>query len=290
MDWNSSMQLVGRTAHVWNSCTHTSANSFLGIFLLTGALCVGPVSAANIASHRGAYELTLQTTSADSDVASVSGGMTFEWIDKCDAWEVKESYLMRVLKQTSSEVNFVAEYFGWESKDGLRYRFQTKRREAGQVKVIRGNAWLTEVGGPGIAEFEEPSIETFVLPAGTVFPTGHTLILIDKAARDERFDQRLLFDGSEVEGPIPVSTVLLKAQRAAPSAAKNFSRPSLLLDSVWPMTVAFFESAESDASAKFQLQMVMQANGVATSIVLDYGDFKVDGKLTRLEPVPEAGC
>ena len=140
VDWNSSMQLVGRTAHVWNSCTHTSANSFLGIFLLTGALCVGPVSAANIASHRGAYELTLQTTSADSDVASVSGGMTFEWIDKCDAWEVKESYLMRVLKQTSSEVNFVAEYFGWESKDGLRYRFQTKRREAGQVKVIRGNA------------------------------------------------------------------------------------------------------------------------------------------------------
>ena len=157
VDWNSSMQLVGRTAHVWNSCTHTSANSFLGIFLLTGALCVGPVSAANIASHRGAYELTLQTTSADSDVASVSGGMTFEWIDKCDAWEVKESYLMRVLKQTSSEVNFVAEYFGWESKDGLRYRFQTKRREAGQVKVIRGNAWLTEVGGPGIAEFEERS-------------------------------------------------------------------------------------------------------------------------------------
>ena len=123
-----------------------------------------------------------------------------------------------------------------------------------------------------------------------MFPTGHTLILIDKAARDERFDQRLLFDGSEVEGPIPVSTVLLKAQRAAPSAAKNVSRPSLLLDSVWPMTVAFFESAESDASAKFELQMVMQANGVATSIVLDYGDFKVDGKLTRLEPVPEAGC
>lgn len=292
MDWIYSMHLVGRIPHVWRRCGRSFATSPLGIFFLIGVFCVGPVSAANIASHRGAYELTLQSTSADSDVASVSGGMTFEWIDKCDAWEVKESYLMRVLRQTSSEVDFVAEYVGWESKDGLRYRFQTKRREAGQIVVIRGNAWLTEVGGPGIAEFEEPSKETFVLPAGTVFPTGHTLILIDKAARDERFDQRLLFDGSEVEGPIHVSAVLLKAHEAKPSAAIAIddSRPSLLMDLVWPMTVAFFGSAESDATAKFELQMVMQANGVATSIILDYGDFKVDGKLTRLEPVPEAGC
>lgn len=284
------MRLVERVAPAWNRCTRSSVNSFFGVVLLTNAVCFGSVSATNIASHRGAYELTLQTTSADSDVASVSGGMTFEWIEKCDAWEVKESYLMRVLKQTSSEVNFVAEYAGWESKDGLRYRFQIKRREAGQTKIIRGNAWLTEVGGPGIAEFEEPSIETFVLPAGTVFPTGHTLILMDKAARDERFDQHLLFDGSEVEAAIPVSAVLLKAQRATPSAVESDSKPSLLMDSVWPMTVAFFDSVESDASAKFELQMTMQANGVATSVVLDYGDFKVDGKLTRLEAVPEAGC
>jgi hypothetical protein len=290
--WIYSMRLVCHIGHAWRHCVRSSGTTLLGTLFLIGVLCVGPVSAANIASHRGAYELTLQTTSADSDVASVSGGMKFEWTDKCDAWEVKESYLMRVLRQTSSEVDFVAEYVGWESKDGLRYRFQTKRREAGQIVVVRGNAWLTEVGGPGIAEFEEPRKETFVLPAGTVFPTGHTLILIDKAAREERFDQSLFFDGSEVEGPIPVSAVLLKAQAANPSAviAKDDSWPSLLLDLVWPMTVAFFESAESDASAQFELQMVMQANGVATSIVLDYGDFKVDGKLTRLEPVQEAGC
>ena len=286
------MDLMRGRSRIWNWLRRSSVDLFLGLFFLIGAVITGPAAAANIASHRGAYDLSLKVSSADSDVTSVSGAMTFEWIDRCDAWEVEESYLMRVLKHSSPEVEFVAEYVGWEAKDGLRYKFRIKRRESGQIKVIRGIAWLTKVGGPGIAEFEKPTSETFVLSAGTVFPTQHTLILMNKATQKERFDQRLLFDGSEVEGSIPVSAVLLPARNAHLSAVLSggANRSPLLLDSIWPMTVAFFDPAASDESAKFELQMAMQANGVATSIVLDYGDFKVDGKLVWLEPVADAGC
>ncbi len=56
------------------------------------------------------------------------------------------------------------------------------------------------------------------------------------------------------------------------------------------MTVAFFDPEESDAPAPFELQMELQTNGVATSVVLDYGEFKVDGILARLKALPDPGC
>ena len=277
---------------LWNRATDCTTGWLFVIAVLASAVAERALAAASVVPHRAAYELSLKTTSGDSEVVSVSGGMTFEWADKCDAWEVRESYLMRVLNNRSHEVELAGDYLGWESKDGLRYQFEIKRREFGESKVLRGSAWLTEVGGPGIAEFEEPERDTFVLPSDTVFPTQHTLLLIDAAQRGERFDRRMLFDGSEFEGAIPVSSVLLDARpaRRPPALSKQITRTPLFLDAMWPMTIAFFDPAESDAPASFELQLEMQANGVATSVVLDYGDFKVDAKLARLEALPATDC
>ncbi len=279
-------------SNFWKPTTLSSIGSVLLVVMLASLLAVKSAAAASVAPHRAAYDLSLKTASGDSDIVSVSGGMTFEWADKCDAWEVRESYLMRVLNNRSREVKFAADYVGWESKDGLRYKFEIKRREFGESKVIRGSAWLTGIGGAGIAEFKEPERDTFVLPPGTVFPTQHTLLLLDTARRVERFDQRMLFDGSEFEGAVPVSSVLLDPRSAelSPDLSKEAARSPLLLESMWPMTIAFFDAEESDAPAHFELQMEIQANGVATSVVLDYGEFQVDGVLARLEALADPGC
>ncbi|MAG98516.1 MAG: hypothetical protein CMM08_17735, partial [Rhodospirillaceae bacterium] len=61
-----------------------------------------------------------------------------------------------------------------------------------------------------------------------------------------------------------------------------------------PSTVArcydFREPGDYLGNVGYEVDFRMFANGVADHLVLDYGDFAVAGRLSRLEPLTEPGC
>jgi len=248
--------------------------------------------AVQIATHRAFYSLSMAAASSDSGISDVGGAMTFEWADSCDGWTVEQRYVMRFLRTDGSEVEVATTYVTWESKDGLKYRFNVKRTTNGtETELVKGTASLDAKGGPGMARFEQPAEDNIALSAGTIFPTEHSIVLIEEAQAGTRFDRHVVFDGSEAEGAAPVTTVILP-QRDAP-LSDAMAEP-LGPHPVWPMQLAFYApegtAGPGEELPDFELSMDIQANGIVTGLTLGFNGFKVKGTLERVEAVPAPAC
>jgi hypothetical protein len=247
---------------------------------------------ANILPHRAGYELTLRSVRSGSGIIDVTGLLSYDWTDTCDGWIVEQRYVLQVVRGDGPVVEISASYANWESKDGLRYRFNVKRgqgaEENGESSAdVQGEAKLTGKGKVGTARFEKPEEQEIKLPAGTLFPTEHTLVLIDKAKAGVKFDRHPVFDGAELEGP-SMMTAFLLPQRAAPPGGK----PSMLTASqpVWPVNIAVFSDGEKAETPSFEMTIYLQENGVVPELIMDYGDFSVLGRMKIFEKLPKAEC
>jgi hypothetical protein len=267
-----------------------TATAFAAILLT--ALSASVAQAVELAAHRAFYRLTLASASNESNMAGVEGAISFEIKDACDAWIVEQNYALRFQLANGGDIDNVDKYVSWESKDGLEYRFNVTRVTNGrESEQVGGRAELESSGGPGMATFDQPSKDRIALSRGTVFPTEHTVILLEKAERGERFDRHLLFDGSKVEAAAPVTTIVLGQREAK---GEPVIKAPLGPDPIWPMQLAFFaaegEAQQGEELPDFEMTMNIQPNGVVTSLVLDFGDFTVNGILEKIEELPASGC
>lgn len=213
--------------------------------------------------------------------------MTFEWADACDGWATEQRYLLKLVNADEPERILKTSFVTWESKDGLRYRFNVKRTRTGApAEVVRGEAVLN-ADGSGIAEFDQPEKTKINLPAGTKFLTSHILALMKTAEAGGRFQPHLLFDGGTLEGSQSVTALLFPPRASRPNAVL----PTILANpTVWPMFLAYFKISDKTGEPDFEMSMDMQPNGVVPRMVLDYGDFKLDGVLDKIEPLAAPHC
>src|SRR6202167_4024210 len=168
-------------------------------------------AAAEINAHRALYTMSLGTSRTDSGVTGAQGEMGYQWGETCDGWTVEQRYKLTLSYAESQDVDIVSNFVTWESKDGLRYRFNQKETRNGTVdEEIRGSAQLDGPGKGGTITFEKPQAQTMKLPAGALFPSAHTILLLQKAAAGENFISRQVFDGATVEGAVLVSAVIGK--------------------------------------------------------------------------------
>ncbi len=58
----------------------------------------------------------------------------------------------------------------------------------------------------------------------------------------------------------------------------------------WPVTVSYFPDDKGEALPDYQVSFDLYANGVATGLVLDYGDFSLAGTLSGLEFLEMPAC
>src|SRR5580693_5577409 len=169
-----------------------------------------PAEAAEIAPHRALYTMSLGNARNDSGVVEARGTMDYEWGETCDeGWTIEQRYRLKMRYAETSDVDIVSSFVTWESKDGLRYRFNQKETRNGTVdQEIRGQAQLDGPGKGGTISFEKPQTQTMKLPPGALFPSAHTILLIERAQAGDNFVSRQVFDGATVEGAVLVSAVI----------------------------------------------------------------------------------
>jgi hypothetical protein len=130
--------------------------------------------------------MSLGRASSDSGVTGASGTMAYQWGETCDGWPVEQRYRLKMGYAESSDVNIASNFVTWEAKDGLTYRFNQKEtRNGADQDEIKGVAKLEGVDKGGTVEFEQPAGKSFELPPGALFPSTHTIMLIDKAKAGE---------------------------------------------------------------------------------------------------------
>lgn len=258
-----------------------------GVALALGA-AVSPAPAAEIASHRASYTLSLGSARTNSGVAAIEGAMFIEWQEVCDGWTISQRMRFQLLDTDGEKIDNDISFSSWEARDGLSYRFTLRSSRDGEVtETLRGRATLAGPGKGGKALFTEPEGLELELPAGTLFPTEHTLILIRAAQAGEKLIARLVFDGATADGALEVNAILGARQEPG----RNGPRISAELDRAgWRTRMAFFKAEEKTGAPEYETSLVLQENGVGRDYTFEYPEFAIKSKLDLLEPLAKPRC
>lgn len=269
-----------------------------GLALLAALIiAAAPAWAANIAidPHEALYTLTLESAKSASGVVGANGAMFYKWGETCDGWTLEQRFHLRISYAEEDATEISSTVVTYESKDGLRYRFNERRMRNGELDAeIRGEAHLDGPGKGGVAEFTKPEAATLTLKPGVLFPTAHTMALIAAAQAHQQFISRYVFDGSDVENAGQVSAFIGGAfPPPGPKAAKPLNAP-ILQHTSWPIRLAFFPASDSDAADQaepdYELSMRLLDNGVTQDMKLDYSDYVIDATLSDIKKLPRPGC
>jgi EipB-like len=271
----------------------------LGPALVLVATLVPWAGAADIDPHRALYSLTLGSARAGSGVLGATGAMYYEWGETCDGWTVEQRFRLRIAYAEAGGGDLSSTLVTWESKDGLRYRFNERRMRGHELdEELHGEAHLDGPGKGGTAEFTKPEAKTMKLAPGVIFPTAHTLLLIDRAKAGDQFLARKVFDGSTVANATQITAVIgheLKpglggGAAAALAPASEAAKSPLLQHPGWRVRLAFFPPDSAAETPDYELGMRLLANGVSQDMELDYGDYVIDAVLNEIEPLPKPAC
>lgn len=266
--------------------------------LVLVAVCGAPAPASalalEIAPHRAVYEMVLASLRSGASVVDVRGRMTFEWADVCDGWTIEQRFQLSFFYAGGDKVDMVTGYTTWEAKDGRSYRFNVRKLVNGAVdEELRGEAELAGTGG--VARYVRPEAVERKLPAGTMFPTAHTIAMLQAASSGEKVFGRTVFDGSDAEGITDINAAVGLRIPAGTGETGTGHAPvpgagSLLEGPAWPFRLAFFVPDEETIAPEYEMGLELQENGVARSMLIDYDDFSVFAKLNEIEALPRPKC
>src|SRR5690606_13171709 len=113
-------------------------------------------------------------------------------------------------------------------------------------------------------------------------PIAHMKKLIESAQSGEISVSQQVFDGSFYGNPVQINTFIGKK--------KGTCSRSLNDEPVWPMNLAIYAMPSVLATPNFEITQAIASNGVMCSYVIDFGDYKVQGILEKLEYLPESPC
>ena len=243
--------------------------------------------------HRAIYTMALSSVKNGSNVVDVSGRMMFEWTDVCDGWAIQQHLKLHFSYGENIESDVTSTQLSWEAKDASAYTFNMKRTTDGKdTESYRGRAAMKPTAGH--ATYTLPAPKNIDLPATTLFPSAHTLMILQKAMAGERFFSRRVFDGTDEDGSNDVSVFIDTPQAHAidmmPNATPALRQQTLLNQPVWPVRMAFFKLTSETGEPDYEMDMNLLANGIVQSMKIDYGDFSVTGTLNALEPLPAPHC
>lgn len=270
-------------------------NLSLGL-LLTGtgaaAMAAPPAAPVRIVPHRAVYQMNLAQNRQASQVVNAEGTMTFSWGDACDGWTNEQKLQMKYYYAQGQMLESTISNASWEAKDGSRYDFTARNTSSTSgSELFRGAATLDQHGGR--VSYNMPKDRQMVLKAGTMFPNRHTAAIIYHAQRGDKMPNTVVFDGGDEDGQSEISIFIGNpsgpdlAQWADPALQRN----SMLQGPSWPVRMAFYPLKDNDAGTPdYEMTMDLLPNGIARSVLVDYGDFSVRGVLTAIETLPGSGC
>jgi EipB-like len=272
------------------------------IAALTALLTIAPLTvwAANapaqapdttgsqLLAHHALYNLVFNPKAthkeqSGSEVVGARGTMGYEMIDACDGWAVRQKLQMTLNNSDGTTVTMTSDYTTWESKDGLRFRFHmTQMTDDKVTSQTDGDASLVATGGSGEAHYVRPQEQTKALPAGTYFPTMHTVAILAAARAGKKFLAVPLFDGTDESGPEDSSIAIVDWKQ--PFQTRY---PALTPLPSARVRLAFFDRTPDTTTPTYQVGLRYWENGVADDMQMDFGDFVMDAKMTEFSALPK---
>jgi hypothetical protein len=259
---------------------------------LAAALVVGLVSAAPAAAglvpHRAIYSVKLGPMRANAGFVDARGAAKIVLEKTCDGWITTQEMTMDMGTAAGATVKQDIRSAGWESLDGKSYRFAVRNVTGRQVEGFKGEARLGAAGKPGKATFKVPPGKTMALPEGTLFPTGHTAWLIERALAGDRQAPRIVFDGTDGQGARKVIAFIGRRVESGRHGKKGLG--ALVRHPGWNIRMAFYPLDSRAAAPEYEIEVLQLDNGVVPRVVLDYPQLTVVMTMEKIEAIPAPRC
>lgn len=263
----------------------------LALVAFAGVPFAGIAEAAPVADllpHRATYDIRLKDSRWGSGISTLSGKLVVEFNNTCDGYTLNQRF---VTQMGDAEGNLTVSDLwltSWESADGKAFRFNLKNEVNGTVvESFQGRA------RGGLVSYEGNDTKDVALPNDAIFPTEHAVDLIEAALAGDTFVQRTIFDGSG-EGEIYKSYATIGREQPQEKRATSLDgvEGATGIDArhVWPVTISYFPVSSEETLPEYEVSFLMYENGVSSHMVLDYGEFSVTGKLSKIEPLPKPDC
>ncbi len=261
-----------------------SFGSFGAALIVLTGMSPEIAGSAELLSHRAIHDLKMTRAETQSGISNVEGRVVLEWQKVCEGFTLEQRMVLETQLVEGPVRVSDFHYSTWESADGLKFRFSMRYEIDGSViDEVVGQAQLEEPGGVGKAVFSKPDGATLDLPKGTIFPSEHTLRVIQAARAGKTMHRNVLFDGSLSDGLFNV--VSLIGRLTSESGTERPVRAAIGEHKSWPIRLAFFKYGPEDTLPDYEMSVRLYDNGVSGDLLLDYKEFALKGSLIRVEPI-----
>jgi hypothetical protein len=182
----------------------------------------------------------------------------------------------------------------WEQGNGRTFRFQSSQFVNEKPTDVTTGRAVREPPNEAIrVKLSQPARAELKLTGPVLFPTQHSLALIEKARGGQTLFQARIYDGSEKGQKVYDTTAIIGrvvppgADRSLEPVAKDKGLGEL---ASWPVSIGYFEEQGGDLTPSYQIDFRLYDNGVSRELLIDYGNFSVHGTLTSLEYLNTPEC
>jgi hypothetical protein len=276
------------------------------ILVLLGALLLGGASAGHaqalaakepnrLVAHRAVYEMTLKDAHSASGITGIDGRMVFEFTGSaCDGYSLNMRMVTH-MTDSQGQTNLTdLRSSTWEQGDGQKFRFQSAQYLNDKLgDVTMGRAVRERPNDAVKVKLSQPAHAELNLSGQVLFPTQHSLALIDAASTGAVLFQARIYDGSEKGQKVYETTTFIgrKVQPGADAELEAVAKEKGLGElASWPVSIGYFEPKEGDLTPSYQIDFRLYENGVSRKLLIDYGDFSIHGTLTGLEFLKSVEC
>lgn len=262
----------------------------LGLLISFPLIRPAMAAATGLVGYKAAYRLSLARPDIGGSTVGVAGVLTIDFADVCDGYALSQRLAMAVTDASGETRHNEFVISTWESRDGRSLRFNLDNRVNGQeVAHYAGHAEMKSGQAGGHVLYTLPAGKRMALPPGTVFPTEQIRHLIAAARKGETFRADTVFDGSGEDGLTSSGGAIGKPIPPPAAHAGSVLNPLAGVES-WPVRIAYFDYDATDSVPQNEVGIRLFADGVASDLVLDYGDFAIQGTLAKLELSPRPDC
>ncbi|MGB6750499.1 MAG: cell envelope integrity EipB family protein [Xanthobacteraceae bacterium] len=247
--------------------------------------------------HRAIYDLSLGQTRGDSQIASVSGRIVYDFGgNACQGYSLDFRQVSELDtgegKVSTSDLRSTT----WEGADAKSFKFTSQNFvDQNLVDTVDGHA--EHDATKTAVDLDKPEQKNLNLDSGVVFPTQHMIRAIQAARAGKTILNFPVYDGSDT-GDKVFNTLTVIGQKIAAGERNHddaaAAEPKLAHVPRWPVTISYFDKVKTDNSGEqtpaYTIGFELYDNGISRALTLDYNDFVVDGKLSSLEIKDQKPC
>ena len=242
-------------------------------------------------SYEAVYELSLAQADSSTGIIGYDGIMAISWFDACDGYTSDQRLTAVIWNEEGGQLVADFNMTSWEAADQTLFRFNSTSKYNGQLtEEAVGKASRAKPGEAGSLVYSAPEEKTHDMDGTVLFPSEYMNQVLTAAQAGKTVFENSLTDGS-VDTVIYETVTFIGKKGTSPKGEFKFDGGELLSElDYWPVQMGYHDRDKPDSLPEVEIGMTLFENGVGTDLVLNYGDFTLDGKLTNLKELPNSGC